>query len=137
MIDALLRNNGQLGLVGRLARASVALAVALGVLQGCVPASSVKLEISRRNHDPIQFRNSLVQVATRNGFVADAYSDVIQGESPFRRLGDAIGATFSFPGSSRISVQLSINSENSKASFWIVEAGSEKLSRATARIAES
>ena len=118
-------------------RFSTALTTALLLLCACVPASSVKVDIARGTRDPIEFRSALVQVALHNGFSADVYSDVLPAEAPFRRLNARLGATFSSARTSKLSIQLSIAPDSNSASFWVVEGGSEKLSRETVAAADA
>ncbi len=114
--------------------AAIFMAVTL-LLFGCVPASSIRVEVSPGTRTPPEFKTLLVQAAVNNGFIPDVYSDVIPGEAPFRDLGGRRVATFSFSQPRRLSIELRIDPSQNKADFWVVEQN-DKLSHLTIEVAE-
>jgi hypothetical protein len=61
----------------------------------------------------------------------------VPGEAPFRRIGDRLLATFSAARPTRLSIELLIASDTDSASLWLIEQGTEKLSRETVTAADA
>lgn len=108
----------------------VVLAIALA-LGGCIPSAQLRLHIAAGSKQPTEFRSALIGAITRNGFVADVYSDTSSDIAPFRELGAISVATFSTSISNRVSIQLEIDKSYQHAELWVTEQATKNLSSTT------
>ena len=99
------------------------------------PASGARIGVLSDGRPATQFRTELVDVIATAGFTPDSYSDVDKGNRPFRRLGRKWVATFSHKQLQRVSIQVFVDADG-KASIWISESMSEKLSAETRSVVE-